>query len=155
MSVRAKVADTVPEVESVGQIASPVTEIGTDALLVDTVEGLPLVNVPAAEAGPFGATTVVHDAIPVPVIVMPPCGMVRLPAIGDPFCTDTAQVPEVLTLMFNPGRLDVQPLIVGAAICTDTGPLGFELPGAAGTAPLVVTVVQVTETGPAVAVIGP
>ncbi|MFD4458200.1 hypothetical protein [Nocardia sp. NPDC058480] len=45
--------------------------------------------------------------------------------------------------------LVVQPEKVGAAIGTDTGPLGLVFPGAAGTDPVAVELVQVTVTLPA------
>ncbi|WP_236573192.1 hypothetical protein [Nocardia caishijiensis] len=52
-------------------------------------------------------------------------------------------------MALTPHMLVVQPVMLGAAIGTVTGPLGFELFGAAGTAPVVLEVVQVTVTLPA------
>lgn len=153
--VNAKTADTVAVVVFVGQRASPVIDTGTVTLLAETVDGLPLAKVPVMETGPSGATTAVQFANPLVVIVNPPWGIMRLPAIVDPFCTETAQLPEVLAVALVPGILPEQPLTVGDPIDTDTGPFEFWLFGAAGTAPVAVTLLQLAVTMPTVAVTGP
>ncbi|NKX89335.1 hypothetical protein [Nocardia coubleae] len=143
------VAVTVPLVALVGQPNPPVTLIGAGASDSATVEGAPLVHVPATSAGAVGATTAVQAVMPLVLITMPPVGIARLPVMGEPFWPVIAQSPLVVMVALVPGRLVVQSAKLGAAIGTDTGPLGLVLPGTAGTVPVVLEVVQVTVTPPA------
>ncbi|MGW5436017.1 hypothetical protein [Nocardia asteroides] len=146
---------TDPVVALVGQPKPPVTLMGAGELVAWTVEGLPLVQVPASEAGAVGATTTLQEASPLVWMTIPPVGTLIEPEIGEPFWPVIDQLPLVVTVALTPHMLVEQPVKVGALIGTVTGPLGLVLFGAAGTVPVAVEVLQVMVTPPATALTTP